>query len=151
VTGFGAGMASALIGNASRRGNSMRVNDVVDNRTALSSIGWGIGNKNFDQGIWRRLLPDMSHKKAFDFDGLKYLPQLDTTGKFALHLDTQLGLPYELLEDMSVREQRVIVKMRIQELRQIENYKIRSMTKSPTKPIDTSVNTKLFLRQMGRN
>jgi hypothetical protein len=113
VTGFGAGMASALIGNAGRRGNSMRVNDVVDNRTALSSIGWGIGNKNFDQGIWRRLLPDMPHKKAFDFDGLKHLPQLDTTGKFALHLDNQLGLPYELLEDMSVREQRVIVKMRI--------------------------------------
>jgi len=56
----------------------------------------------------------MPHKKAFDFGGLKNLPQMDTTGNFAAHLDTKLGIPYELLDDMSVREQRVLVKMRIQ-------------------------------------
>ena len=44
VTGFGAGMGSALIGNAGRRGNSLAVNDVKDNRTALGSIGWGSKN-----------------------------------------------------------------------------------------------------------
>ena len=44
VTGFGAGMASALIGNAGRRGNSLMVNDVKDNRTAMGSIGWGVHN-----------------------------------------------------------------------------------------------------------
>ena len=92
----------------------------------------------------------MPHKKAFDFNGLKYLPHMDTTGKFALHLDHQLGIPYELLDDLSVREQRVIVKKRIAELREIENFKIRSQTKSPTKPIDTSTNTRLYLRQMDK-
>lgn len=75
---------------------------------------------------------------------------MDTTGKFALHLDHQLGIPYELLDDLSVREQRVIVKKRIAELREIENFKIRSQTKSPTKPIDTSTNTRLYLRQMDK-
>lgn len=50
-----------------------------------------------------------------------------------------------------MREQRIIVKRRIQELRQIENFRIRSMTKSPTKPIDTNTNTKLYLKQIGRN
>ena len=44
LAGFGPGMASALIGNAGRRGNSMTVNDVRDNRKALNSIGWGITN-----------------------------------------------------------------------------------------------------------
>ena len=46
----------------------------------------------------------MPHKKAFDFGGLNNLPHMDTTGKFSTHLDTQLGIPYELLGDMSVRE-----------------------------------------------
>jgi hypothetical protein len=88
----------------------------------------------------------MHHKKQFDHDGLKHLPHMDTTGKFALHLDHQLGIPYELLDDLSVREQRVIVKRRIEEMRQVENYKIRTMSKSPTKAIDTATNTKLFLK-----
>ena len=56
-------MASALIGNAGRRGNSMVVNDVKDNRKALASIGWGIEKSHLDQGVWRRLLPEMPHKK----------------------------------------------------------------------------------------
>jgi len=75
---------------------------------------------------------------------------MDTTGKFALHLDHQLGIPYEALDDLSVREQRVIVKRRIAELREIENNKFRSMTKSPTKPIDTSTNARLYLKQMDK-
>ena len=67
-------MGSALIGNAARRGNSLVVNDVKDNRTALGSIGWGILRPSLDQGLWRRLLPEMPHKKAYDFGGLKDIP-----------------------------------------------------------------------------
>lgn len=46
----------------------------------------------------------MPHKRQFDRGGLKDLPQLDTHGKFAGHLDSQIGLPYDLLDDLSVRE-----------------------------------------------
>lgn len=92
----------------------------------------------------------MTHKKAFDYNGIKYFPQLETSGKFALHLDHELGIPYEFLDGLSVREQRVIVKRRITELREIENSKIRSMVKSPTKPIDTSTNTRLYWKQMDK-
>ena len=141
-------MASSIIGNAGRRGNSLTVSDVKDNRKALSHIGWGVQNSTLDQGVWRRLLPEMPHKKAYDFGGLKDLPHMDTTGKFVGHLDAQLELPYELLEDLSVREQRVIVKRRLAEQREVENYKIRSMTKTPTKPIDTTTNTRLYMRQV---
>ena len=80
-------MASALIGNAGRRGNSVLVSDVKDPRKALGHCGWGVQNPNLDQGLWRRLLPEMPHKKAYDFDGLKYLPHMDATGKFSAHLD----------------------------------------------------------------
>ena len=48
VTGFGAGMASAIIGNASRRGNSLLISDCKDHRTALGTIGWGVTKKNLD-------------------------------------------------------------------------------------------------------
>jgi len=64
----------------------------------------------------------MSYKRQFDFGGIKNLPQLDTTGKMASHLDNQLGLPYELLDDLSIREQRVIVMKKLAELREIEIY-----------------------------
>lgn len=87
VAGFGPGMASAIIGNASRRGNSLTISESKDHRKALGTVGWGIQNPNLDQGLWRRLLPEMPHKKAYDFDGLKYLPQMDTTGFFAHHVD----------------------------------------------------------------
>ena len=29
---------------------------------------------------------------------------MELTGKFAAHLDNQLGIPYEMLDEMSVRE-----------------------------------------------
>lgn len=106
-------MASAIIGNASRRGNSIAIGDSQDHRKALGTIGWGVTNPNLDQGVWRRLLPDVSHKKAFDADGLRNLPQLDSTGFFAQHVDVHLGIPFEALDDLSVREQRIIVKRRI--------------------------------------
>ena len=64
------------------------MSDTKDQRTALGSIGWGTRNSKLDQGLWRRILPEMPHKKQYDFGGLKDLPQMDTTGKFASHLDT---------------------------------------------------------------
>jgi len=46
----------------------------------------------------------MPHKKAFDQGGLRNLPHMELTGKFAAHLDNQLGIPYEMLDELSVRE-----------------------------------------------
>ena len=42
LAGFGPGMASALIGNANRKGQSVTVSDVKDTRKALGTIGWGV-------------------------------------------------------------------------------------------------------------
>ena len=55
-------------------------------------------------------------------------------------------MPYELLEDLSVREQRVIVLRRLAELKELEIMERREKKKSPTKPIDTSTNYRLYLR-----
>ena len=60
----------------------------------------------------------MPHKKAYDFGGLKDIPQMETSGFNATHIDNWLGIPYDMLDDMSVREKRVIVKRRVTEIRQ---------------------------------
>ena len=46
----------------------------------------------------------MPHKKAYDFGGLKDIPQMETSGFNATHIDNWLGIPYDMLDDMSVRE-----------------------------------------------
>jgi len=99
------------IGNNNFEGGSAFIVGAKNPRTALGSIGWGVTNEKLDQGITRRLpAPDMPHKKQFDLGGLKDIPQMETTGFPATHVDTWLGIPYDMLDDMSVREQRVIVK-----------------------------------------
>ena len=58
-----------------------------------------------------------------------------------------MGLPYEQLSELSVREQRVIVKRRIMEMRMAENEKIRANSKSPTVALDTKTNTRMFMQK----
>ena len=57
-------------------------------------------------------------------------------------------MPYELLDDLSVREQRVIVLRRLAELKELEIMERKERKKSPTKPIDNSTNYRLYLRQL---
>ena len=61
----------------------------------------------------------MPHKKVYDFGGLKDLPQMNTYGYFSEHIDKMFGLPFEMLDEMSVREQRVLVKKRVAEVRKL--------------------------------
>ena len=119
VAGFGPGAGAMCIGNNNWEGGSAFITGTKNHRTALGTIGWGVSNEKLDQGLYRRTLAavDMPHKKAYDFGGLKDIPQMETTGLPATHVDTWLGIPYESLEEMSVREQRVIVKQRVTELR----------------------------------
>ena len=114
-------------------------------RRDLGTIGWGTNNPKLDQGVKRRILPEMNHKKAFDFGGLKDLPQMNTMGYQSQHIDNMLGLPFEILDDMSVREQRFIIKKRVAEVRQMQAYRISH--RITTKPIDTSTNKRLFIKQ----
>ena len=90
----------------------------------------------------------MAFKQTFDYGQVKNIPQIETSGHFADQLDTWMGIPYEMLEGMSVRNQRVIVKQRVSELIKKINSRNRAGQKSPTKPIETHVNTRLFLSQL---
>ena len=98
-------MAGTCIGNNREKGGKFIVG-AHNPRTALHSIGWGVTNPKIDQGVYRRTLPaaDMPHKKAYDFGGLKDIPQMETTGFFGQQVDNWLGIPFDTLEDMSVRE-----------------------------------------------
>lgn len=93
----------------------------------------------------------MPHKQAFDYQGLRNLPQLQTTGAFADHVDAWLGIPYDFLEGLSIRHQRSIVKQRITEILKSKNQAVRTSKKSPTRPVDTYMNTRNYLKQMERN
>ena len=42
---------------------------------------------------------------------------METSGFNSTHVDAWLGIPYDLLDEMSVREQRIIVKRRVAEIR----------------------------------
>ena len=48
LAGFGPSVAASIIGNPSRRGNSLTVTEVKDPRTALGTYGWGVSNKKLD-------------------------------------------------------------------------------------------------------
>ena len=112
-------MAGTCIGNNREQGGQF-ITGARNHRTALGTIGWGVTKNTLDGGKdWRRTLgaADMPHKKAYDFGGLKDIPQMETTGFNSSYVDSWLGIPYDLLEDMSVREQRIIVKHRVSELR----------------------------------
>ena len=96
VAGFGVGMAGTCIGNNREQGGKFIVG-APNPRKAMHSIGWGVTNEILDQKLWRRVLPaaDMPHKKAFDFGGLKDIPQMETTGFFGQHVDNWLGMNYD--------------------------------------------------------
>ena len=143
-------MASALIGNNNRLGGSKLIVPNGSHRIQLGTIGWGVTNPKLDQGVRRRILPEMPHKKAYDHGGLKNNPQMETVGYFSSHIDNMLGLPSKMLDELSVRQQRLIVKKRVQELRKLQAHYIRSNTKSPTIPIDTSTNRRLYEKQQQR-
>ena len=49
--------------------------------------------------------------------GLKDIPQMETSGFNSTHVDAWLGIPYDMLDDLSVREQRIVVKRRVAEIR----------------------------------
>ena len=70
---------------------------------------------------------------------------METSGFNSTHVDAWLGIPYDLLDEMSVREQRIIVKRRVAEIRQQEALR-RITSRSPTKPIDTYTNTRLYMK-----
>lgn len=61
-----------------------------------------------------------------------------------------LGIPYDYLEGLSVRQQRILVKARVTELIKRKNEEIRKVSRSPTKPIDTQTNTRLFIKQLSK-
>ena len=66
----------------------------------------------------RKVVKDQSCKRSFE----RGYFCLQTTGDFAEALDAKLGLPYHMLDRMPVREQKVLVTQRCEQL----NYAQRS-------------------------
>jgi len=76
---------------------------------------------------------------------------MDTTGFKAQAMDEWLGIPYETLENLSVRQQREIIKKRAREIFQEDRAQRRMYSMIHTKPIDTATNTKIHFRKIENN
>lgn len=87
-----------------------------DLRSGYGSIGWSAKQHVVLNPVKRKVLLDQPHKRAYDFGQLRDTPQLQTTGFFADHVDSWLGIPFDFLDGLSVREQRIVVKQRVTEI-----------------------------------
>lgn len=66
---------------------------------------------------------------------------MELTGQFSDRVDNLLGLPYHLLDQLSIREQRLVVKQRVQQIVHGKN-KLVNQNKVPlTRPMDTVTNS----------
>jgi len=81
--------------------------------------------KNLRQGEEVRALPadQQYHKKFWDHEPGQL--NLKTTGWFAEHVDNQMGVSFDDLEGLSVRQQRQIIKKRAAELNKVKQIKFK--------------------------
>lgn len=79
------------------------------NRDHFGHIGWGVTNPILENDNTRRVLKEQPHKWAYNHDQLRHNFFMETTGNFSEKIDAYLGLPYHMLDKMSMREQRKVV------------------------------------------
>ena len=83
--------------------------------------GWGTNIKNLYQPNKVHALPEKQqyHKKFWDFEPGKIY--LKTSGFFSSHLDRKMGMCFDDLEGVSVRQQREIITNRAKEINKLNN------------------------------
>jgi len=76
----------------------------------MYTIGWGVENKEitFFDPIKQLPVKDQYHKTYWDHDKTRL--HMYTNGFFASHTDKKLGVNFEDLEGLSIRQQREIIK-----------------------------------------
>jgi hypothetical protein len=88
----------------------------MDNSKQYGSIGWGVGNANLNIRNERRVMREQPHKKAFDHAMLRNNLHMETSGHFSNKVDSWLGIPYHMLDQLAIRDQRFFVKQRVQHI-----------------------------------
>lgn len=68
-------------------------------------------------------MKDQPHKIFWDHEKTRY--HMNTTGLFASHVDAQLGVGFDDLEGLSIREQREIITFKAQEMHRTKRLKNR--------------------------
>lgn len=71
---------------------------------------------------------------------------METTGLHSEKVDMWLGLPYHQLDQLSIREQRKLVKQRVEQILHEKAQMHYDNAVPLTKPIDTAQNTLLHRR-----
>ena len=113
----------------------------------VGDVGWGVLAKNPFAVNERNVLKDQRHKWAYNHGELKCNFQMETTGLHSEKVDTWLGLPHHEMDAMSVRQQRKLVIKRVEQILQERANLFLGRTVPLTRPIDTSQNMKLYIKQ----
>lgn len=79
---------------------------MFNSRQQFGSIGWGVSD--YKTGA-RRVLADQPHKQIYTAGQPRNNPQMELSGYFGESIDNWLGIPYHVLDSLSIREQRKIV------------------------------------------
>ena len=89
---------------------------VPNHRTAIGTIGWGVGNPNLGNVVKRVVVPDQKAKQSFNYGQLKSNIQLQTSGFTSERIDKWLSMPFHDLDQLSVRVQRKIVTLKAEQI-----------------------------------
>ena len=95
--------------------------------------GWGSGKSALQQAPDVRALPEdkQYHKKFWDHDATRL--HMHTTGWHSTHLDALMGVSFDDMEGLSVRQQRDVIKRRAYEMHRLKQMKFKYTKASATK------------------
>ena len=79
-------------------------------QSELFPVGWGTHKPELTQNVSLKILPNLYHNKAFDYGGYLSNTQMMTQGDHAGALDKWLGIPYDSIQHLPLRDQRQIIK-----------------------------------------
>ena len=114
----------AMNGHMGHARNLSQSIHIIEER--VRDAGWGHDKEILNQTKDVRCLPveQQYHKKFWDHEATQI--HMKTTGLFSNHVDQQMGLSFDDLEGLSVRQQREIVKRRAVEMNKIKNLKFKN-------------------------
>ena len=123
--------------------------DMAFQREWVGNLGWGVTRPDF-QVTERHCLPEKPFQWSLEKGTRKDEFFLEASGWHPDKLDTWLGLPYHQLDQLSIREQRKIVKQRVEQILKMKAQQRHDNNIPLTRPIDNAQNTLLHRKQQAR-
>jgi hypothetical protein len=112
------------------RNHSKKIN-LSEEKTIIEKtfqVGWGSNKKDLVPPKDVKCLPveDQWHKKYWDHEAGLY--NIYFTGQHSVHIDAKMGVSFDDIEKLSIRQQREIIKTRAAKMHKLEGMKYKNRT-----------------------